>query len=242
MVECKFLSAPPKPSGRRGRRNCSLNKRTVSVLAVAGCLAVLQIPTLAWAAAADNILPTSRFSGCREGGPNNDSGGAPCLTDNEQVSWWAEGSIDKTTSPSDTSAEAQINAAMDRSYDPTDLNTYYDTSFKDSGSGETDIVYRADSSKFKDRDVVGFYFCDDAVGSECDQGYVTFKSASYSTTFMRALVCHETGHAVGLLHPNDGTPSNAQKDSRFECMMNEIDVNHYGLGADPNVANINSVY
>lgn len=59
---------------------------------------------------------------------------------------------------------------------------------------------------------------------------------------MQALACHETGHAVGLLHPDDSSPSKSKIDTRFGCMMNAPVAAYYGLGTDPNILNINSVY
>jgi hypothetical protein len=218
--------------------------KKVALVVGAGVFAlVLQTPTLAWAVVADNIMPTSRFSGCSGGGYRENSSGGPCLTDNASTGWWAEREIDWTTSASDTSAETQINASMSRSYNGTDLNTYYDTTFTDRGSGETDVVYRSRPADFDGANTVGYYFCDDPVsGGKCDQGYVNLRRTDWSPAYMRAVVCHETGHAVGLLHPTDATPAKSRDDARFECMMNSPVATHYGLGPDPNVANINSVY
>jgi hypothetical protein len=217
-------------------------RRAAVVLAAGACLLLLQTPALAWAVYADNIMPTSRFSGCSGGSGRENASGGVCLTDNASVGWWAEKPIDTTTG-SDTQAEAQINASMSRSYDGTDLSTHYDTSPKFSGSGETDVVYRSRPSDFDGANTVGYYFCDDPVsGGKCDQGYINLRRTDWSAAYMRAVVCHETGHAVGLLHPDDATPAKSTTDTRFECMINAPVSTHYGLGADPNVANINSVY
>ena len=178
-------------------------------------------------------MPTSRFSGCSTG---------PCLTDNASTGWRAEGSIDTTGSANDTSAETQINDVMSGTYNTTDLNTYFDTSFTDSGSGETDVVYRADARPFEGTGNVGRYFCDDPVGDRCDQGYVVLKQDTYEAQYMCALVCHETGHAVGLLHPDDATAAKSKTDTRFGCMMNAPVREYRFLGADPNTKNINHVY
>jgi hypothetical protein len=216
-------------------------RRWVAIIACA-TLATVSAP-IAWAADstyADNILPTSRFSGCSTATGIQGNAG-PCLTDNATLGFWMESEIDSTSS-SDTSAEAQINATMSRSYDGTDLNTAYDSSPTFSGIGETDVIFRSHLHEFTDTNTVGYYFCNDSEGSTCDQGYVNLRSVNYSSAYMRALACHETGHAVGLLHPNDSSPAKSMTDTRFECMMNSPMSSHYGLGADPNIVNINDWY
>lgn len=68
--------------------------------------------------------------------------------------------------------------------------------------------------------VVGYYFCvDDATGLRCNHGHVMLNenavgsafynlyiaSSGYSIDAWRKfIVCHETGHSFGLLHPGPG--------------------------------------
>lgn len=185
-------------------------------------------------------MPTANAYGCSDSTQATST--HVCQTDNSDVSWWINDSdIDTTTSPNDTPAETNINVTMKNSYDGTDLHIYYDTTPKTSGSGETDVVYVSRPNDFKKANQIGFTWCDDAVtGSnyECDQQYVNFRNPQ---TTNRALACHETGHAVGLLHGDDADPLLNPQDSRLNCMVATIDANLRFLD-DNNVANINFVY
>ena len=162
-----------------------------------------------------------------------------CRTDNGAVSWWIEGRpIDTTGSPSDTPVELAINQSTVYDFNnPTDLSMAYDTTPKTSGSGETDIVYRSRPGDFVTSDD-GYTFCDDAAaGNECDQQYVNFR---YTST-TRALVCHETGHAVGLLHGENSDPKVSNRDDRLGCMRKPIYSSEYGLGGN-SISSVNNMY
>jgi hypothetical protein len=76
----------------------------------------------------------------------------------------------------------------------------------------------------------------------CDQAYINFLYANPSQNYARALACHETGHAVGLLHGEDAYTSGIRNDdSRLGCMVTPVNGDLRLLGSN-NVANINDVY
>lgn len=89
---------------------------------------------------------------------------------------------------------------------------------------------------------VGMYWCNDAVDNylySCDQGYV--RITTNTSYHRRALACHETGHAVGLLHGGNADPIVSSTDSRLGCMRTPFDADSYTLGPH-NVAQINETY
>lgn len=224
-------------TGRQHRGNL---RRATSFAVLFVALVLNSSP--AYAIYVNNLMPTPEVPSCRTAGPGPN--GVPCQSDNATVTYWMESPIDKTTG-TDSTAEAQINATMSGSYNGTDLNTAYDSTPVDSGTGETDIMYRHKIADFGDSSAVGYYFCNDVSGisnTKCDQGYINLKYITNTAAQMRALACHETGHAVGLVHPTESSPNKAPGDTQFECMMNAPVAAHYGLGADPNIANINRVY
>ncbi|WP_162801962.1 hypothetical protein [Ornithinimicrobium murale] len=57
----------------------------------------------------------------------------------------------------------------------------------------------------------------------------------------KALVCHEAGHTVGLLHGNEAVPWRANDHAELGCMVTPIDGDLRGLG-DHNNHQINSAY
>lgn len=99
-------------------------------------------------------------------------------------------------------------------YQPTVLTMVVDDTPTYSGAGETDLIYQKGSLS----GLVGLTWCNDAVDSssyDCDQQYVKFDSG-YAIT--KASSCHETGHAVGLVHGQDSYPVLTNVDSQLGCM------------------------
>lgn len=230
------------PTQRAGRATIGWQ---LFLLLTAFVLVVTLTPGRAWAASAftDNMMPTRNWNyTCTDTLMYH---GANCQTDNDNVGWRAERSIDTTAASDDTKAEKYINMTMANSYDGTDLSVHFDTTPVYSGSGETDIIYRSKPEDFRKDDFIGMTWCDDAVSAlRCDQQYINFR---YVNQVNRALACHETGHAVGLTHGRDAYPrpnSNlklADKDERLNCMVTPLDADLRFIG-DNNVANINSTY
>ena len=82
----------------------------------------------------------------------------------------------------------------------------------------------------------GIVFCDEAWSSlHCDQHFVPFESA----TPPKALICHEFGHAVGLVHGSDANPQQLDTWPELGCMTTPVVGDDL---KDINVGNINENY
>ncbi len=104
------------------------------------------------------------------------------------------------------------------------------------GSAETDIIYRQGTLQ---GGLIGLTICDDAISStQCDQEYVTF---SMSTPFL-TLICHESGHAVGLVHGDNASPAMGNQDSSLQCLRKSIDSTMPAALGLLNVGQINGTY
>ena len=165
-----------------------MNRRRVLVVALAALFLLASQVQTASAAYIDNRVGNPNYNPpCFDGTQANPR--YVCRTDSDDVYWWAENEIDRTTSPNDTGAETSINATMTESYDTTDLAVRYDTNPSFSGSNETDIVYRSEAGGFVTSDD-GYTWCDDGTTANvCDQQYVNFRYRSTG----QPLACHETG-------------------------------------------------
>jgi hypothetical protein len=93
-------------------------------------------------------------------------------------------------------------------------------------------------------DTVGETYCNEAISSaRCGQTYIRYAD-TFAIDFN--LVCHETGHAVGLLHGNqsEGTPWNtpvSNQDPTMGCMVkNEVSSLNYLTTLE--TSEINAVY
>ncbi len=122
-------------------------------------------------------------------------------------------------------------------YEPTDLNVSYDSSPVFSGSGETDVIYQEGivQSGFD-----GVAWCDDSSPApvyDCDQQYVRIRGNGVYNT---GLACHETGHAVGLVHGANSNPTTSQTDADLGCMRTPVPSGS-ALGANQ-VNRINQMY
>lgn len=134
-------------------------------------------------------------------------------------------------------ANAQVHATLDLTYDATKLNIDY-TGINATGPEWTDIVY------YEDGDGGGAWQAPSSSGGQayclkrvslyaCDMAVViidvpgwcqtyhawTGRYCSNDTEVVRSLTCHETGHAVGLLHGSETTPKISRDNGpRLGCM------------------------
>lgn len=188
---------------------------------------------VAWAAATDNMFPTGATIGYCVTGMNR---GSPCQTDNAAVYYYMDSGGEYELESAD---RADVQNALSGEYSPTQLSIHYDSSPVFSGSGETDIIFQEGSTGLSDS-AAGTTWCnatDPGDSRACDQQYIRIRGNGYYTY---ALVCHETGHAVGLQHGDRSSPRLSRTDSRLGCMRTPAS-GHNDLGAN-NRENINATY
>lgn len=157
----------------------------------------------------DSMYPTTNTSwSCTS---STAPGNYFCQTDNSSLTFGSESSL--------TGAQKTFVAnVVFAQYDPTDLNASEHTSIVYSGGSETDIVYQTGSLP---AGYAGVAWCDDSSpgGKKCDQHYVRMLSSVISATNINSgVTCHETGHAVGLTHGDNASPTVAITDNNLECM------------------------
>lgn len=189
----------------------------------------------AFASVTDNIVPIGSFDAheaCRKGNPGEQTKPRVCQTDNKDVSMYRQGSLS-------SAQKARVADVISAQYQPTALVLQWDSSPTYDGGAETDFIYQIGTVERGDDDVVGRAWCDDPIENtiKCDQTYIRIENG-YVT---KKRICHETGHAVGLLHGGDAVPRLSNTDSRLGCMETPSDGGSESLGSN-NRDNINSVY
>lgn len=193
----------------------------------------ISIPALAFSADPDNLTPTANYNHVYCQNQTLATASIVCQTDNGGVSVFMQSSVSAAMEP-------LIERALDNSFDPIPgISITYVSTPTYSGSAETDIIYQQGTLP---SGVVGMYWCNDAVDSSqyrCDQGYVRFRA---STTYeRRSLACHETGHAFGLLHGANASPTTSNTSSKVGCMRTPFSESAYVLGAN-NAGQIEETY
>ncbi len=184
----------------------------------------------AFAVVTDNIVPIGGFDAheaCKKGNP---SGGRVCQTDNDTVTMYRQGSLS-------SAQKSRVADVIGAQYQPTDLELSWDGSPDYDGGAETDFVYQIGA--VGGDDTVGRAWCDDPIENtiKCDQTYIRIENG-YVT---KKRICHETGHAVGLLHGAEAVPRLSNTDNRLGCMEKPSDGGTESLGSN-NRDNVNSVY
>ena len=187
----------------------------------------------------DGIVPTRNLDrACLTvSGPDN---GIPCQTDNADVYWYAD-----SNDPGELEANDQdaVRSMLANQYSPTHLAIHYDSTPVFDGTAQTDIVYQeAEAALPIPSGYYGFMWCNTQAPAyyECDQAYIRIQSPDGYRIDGGSIGCHETGHAVGLVHGSDAYPAVSDGSSAVGC-MNNADQNPPDLGAN-NVYFINATY
>ena len=188
----------------------------------------------------DNMVPANangaggQTGSCAKGQLGN---ARPCQTDNRDVYWYVEKGT-YSTHALETNDIDVVKSVIRGKYDAnTDLieHRHLTSQVKFSGSGETDIIYQEGPvpSTFD-----GYTWCDDPNDGtyKCDQQYIRIEPGKYDS----GLTCHETGHAVGLVHGQDSSPNLPNFNEAMKCMKTPVPSNE-NLGSN-NQDNIDDTY
>ena len=115
---------------------------------------------------------------------------------------------------------------LNNSYHTTDLNVSYQSPPVTTGDFETDIIYQYGDLP---GNAFGLNDCKSPVTgtSKCDRTQVTYDgdwicSVNCSNSFAQSVACHETGHAVGLLHGVNANPVLSNNDTSLHCLREPI--------------------
>jgi len=185
--------------------SCGIGKSLrISLLALA-LIGAFWSGSAAYAAVTDNLYPTANYApNCIDGNINT-PGITYCKTDNAALSVWVESSISVTS-------KNIITNILNGQFNPTDLNVSFASTPVYTGGAETDIIYRLGAVP---SGAIAVAYCDDAIDTRlCDQHYVSFNDAFPIAN----VICHESGHAVGLTHGQNAAPRLANTDGRLACM------------------------
>ncbi len=159
-----------------------------------------------------------------------------CLTDNVTLTVFMQDSIG-------TEGRGEIRRVLDGQYNPTDLNVKYHSAGVYTGDSETDVIYqRGDIPD----DANATAWCEGAATNWlCDQAYTRYR---VEVNVERA--CHETGHAVGLVHPVNANYVDSGRQVWFDngnapamgCMQTPVPSGNNGQLGSLNTHNINDDY
>ena len=179
----------------------------------------------------DNIAPTQTYNAyCVKGSLGS---AHACQSDNNTLTWYTESAGALGLEAEDRTV---VKNTLEGLYEPTHLNLSRETAADTSGSSETDIIFEEGTVPGSDS---GYTWCDDPISGSyrCDQTYIRIEGAG---TITQGIVCHETGHAVGLVHRPDAFPKVTFTDARLGCMEKPTSNNSVLSKGDQD--NINSVY
>lgn len=156
-----------------------------------------------------------------------------CQTDNSNVSYFMRGSGDLALEEGDKDG---VRTILANEFQPTHLTIQYDSTPIWTGTGETDWIYEEGPVSGTDR---GVTVCDDEMsGWKCDQHYIRIEGGGFYGNL--GLVCHETGHATGLVHGDAAWMATSREDPALGCMQKPTESND--RLRDLQVSNINDVY
>jgi hypothetical protein len=190
--------------------------------------------TVAAAPTYDFIVPTGNYDHpCQ-------TNAYVCQTDNATVYYYMDSVGEYELEPVDKDI---VRNMINQEYGTrTTLTIVYDNTPVFSGAGETDVVYQEGSTNVpagKD----GATWCNDPVDTalyRCDQAYVQMRGGG---VIKRGLSCHETGHAVGLVHGDQASPRIYTTDNEYQNLACQRNVAYDPDGLSTiGINNINYVY
>lgn len=154
----------------------------------------------------DSMYKTSNANwDCFDGSPHT----VFCQTDNSSLTWFAQSGISDN-------GEANIREVLENSFEATDLSVSRQDPPVFTGGSETDIIYQQGNTN----GALGTTWCNDAVSTtRCDQHYVRFIDANP----VKKVACHESGHAIGLVHGNQAGPSVDDGADSLHCLQRPYD-------------------
>jgi hypothetical protein len=185
----------------------------------------------------DNMYPTANADwDCYDGGPDPDPTTTNfCQTDNDLLRVGVLGTLGRWESETQ-----RIHTVLANQFTPTDLTVEWDSPVVLSGDAETDVVYELDEME---AGLAGHTWCDDEsnVENQCDQHYVEFNVERFDSGEppTSGVICHETGHSVGLVHGASSDPVQRNADPIMGCMQTPVAISSLG---DHNVDMINATY
>lgn len=151
------------------------------------------------------MVPTATYDVlCSSSAPYT---GPQCQTDNETLTVFRGSTLS-------AAASSNITTALNSWYDVTTLNVVYEVSQVTTGTSQTDITYGINGSVPPPSQ--GYTYCAAAVsGYKCNRQVIHFIN---NTVINKGLACHETGHAVGMVHGQQNAPKLNDDDDRLQCM------------------------
>ena len=177
----------------------------ILVVITAVCLGSAGVTFAAIIPGVDSIYPTSN-TGWICSGSSTVGGSFYCQTDNNSLTFGLESMT--------ATQQSVFRNMMSSQYNPTDLNTSEESPISYSGSSETDIVFQVGTLG---AGINGITWCNDSISfTKCDQHYVRIIPTRVSST--ASTPCHETGHAVGLTHGSNASPTQLDDNTNFECL------------------------
>jgi hypothetical protein len=134
-----------------------------------------------------------------------------CRTDDTTLTWWSDREPEHPDTAFTEDQEQRIRDTVLQQYNNlTVLDTIGEVPPVFEGDTETDVIYVGTVFPGEDENNLGLTYCDDAVGGtdKCDQEYVWINTDNPGLdAVFEGVICHETGHAVGLTHGDDADPS-----------------------------------
>lgn len=182
----------------------------------------------------DNMYPTSTMNNPPCTGSYGWSGGENCQTQNSLVTT----SVITYVGGLSTTTRDLIHSWNEYHYGPTDLAFIPRLAADEwEGVGDyTDIIFEHNSAIFP---YSGYTWCAFAVSAtSCDTHFVAFSSTAPSAN----VICHETGHALGLLHGVESAPAFWNDDSRLGCLVAPVPAGSSLALGGQNAGIINATY